>query len=85
METKIVNPQHYSSVQDYLAALEFIINGSFFVKGGVTIGVSEISGHTPVTFAALLKQRRLLDEPAESLASYVWGDQFYRAMDLKET
>ena len=44
-------PQIFESVQDYLEAEGFTVNGECFVKGAVTIPVDAVIGHTPTTFA----------------------------------
>ena len=73
MEDKIVDPQHCSSVQDYLTALGFIVNGDYFVKGNVAIPSVEIVGHTPVTFAEKAERKGWLEVWAIAPPGLFWG------------
>ncbi len=79
-----INPAYYQSVSDYLLALSFTIDGDRFIKGSITIPVSEIVGYTPATFHNKAKAKGWLDAPAadEEHPLYSWGDQFVLATDF---
>lgn len=78
-----INPAHYQSVSDYLAALSFTIDGDRFIKGSVTIPVSEIIGFTPMSFHNKAKAKGWLDMSAldEEHPMSIWGDQFVLVAD----
>jgi hypothetical protein len=79
----IINPIHYQSVSDYLLALAFTIDGDRFIKGSVSIPVSEIVGFTPMTFHNKAKAKGWFDESStEEHPLYSWGDQFVLTADF---
>lgn len=69
-----VQANKFQNCQDYLKALEFEVNGDFFVKGDVRFPVGEIIGYNPVTFEEKARRRGWFDEP--KLPPYTWAHLF---------
>jgi hypothetical protein len=66
------NPNRFTSVQEYLAALNFSLNGDYFVCGDIKFPQIEISGgYTPTTFAARMEVRGWMPPLQEETKSII--------------
>lgn len=66
-----ISPLRFQSVQEFLKALEFEINGDFFVRDDVKFSVQEIAYHTPSSFFEKAKNKGWLERSAPSPFMYV--------------
>lgn len=77
-----VSPHTFSSVQEYLKALEFEVKDNTFVRGDISFPVNEIIGYTVNSFHEKAKRRGWLEPLGSDLPLSDWGQRFLTIMQV---